>query len=89
MTDMKKLMEDLMRGKPIKQDDDLPDYVRGAVMAYNDCAAFTDQMLAGLPADVKHIVAGGLQVLSEGFRNKALLAVNVYRQSITQRGGNA
>lgn len=29
------------------------------------------------------------KVLSEGFRNKAKLAANVYRQSITQQGGNA
>ena len=88
MTDMKKLMEDLMRGKPIKQDDDLPDYVRGAVMAYNDCAAFTEQMAANMPDDVKRLVAGGLEILAEGFRNKAILAVRVYR-SMNQQGGNA
>ncbi len=89
MTDMKKMMEDLIQGKPIKDDADLPDYVRGAVMAYNDCAAFTDQMLEKMPDDLKHIVGGGMKVLSEGFRNKAKLAANIYRQSITQKGGNA
>lgn len=40
-----------------------------------------------LMEDLKHIVGGGMNVLSEGFRNKAILAANIYRQSITQQGG--
>ena len=79
----------MLQGKPIKDDADLPDYVRGAVMAYNDCADFTDQMLANMPDDLKQIVGGEMKVLSEGFRNKAKLAANIYRQSITQKGCNA
>lgn len=59
----------------------IPDYIRGACMAYTDAADFINQIRDDLPDDLKPALEKFLTELSTGIRDKSVNLALFYRNA--------